>query len=147
MKLSPRFKTLLYSVCAGTYAGGAIWWAYDRFIRVEGVLGPEHHPAQHWWIRIHAVFAYALLIALGYLIKIHIEPGLRGSRRKKSGLTLLSSLALLILSAFPVLYAMEGPFRSGSAWIHTYLGLGCPLLLVIHLQSKIRARQRPVQHS
>jgi hypothetical protein len=142
MKIPFRFKALFHSISACTYLFGTVWWVYDRFVRVPGILGAEHHPAQHWWIRFHSFFAYALLVSFGYLIKLHIEPGLRGTKRKKSGWLLIGTFAALSLSAFPVLYATDGWLRDASSFVHTYLGLLCPLFLIIHLRARLTALSR-----
>jgi hypothetical protein len=136
VKLQRQFKIIFLTSLAICFLSGVLWWIFENGVRVSGALGEEHHPAQIWFIRIHSTFAFILLINLGYLIKVHIEPGLKKKKKKRSGLSMVSIFTILILTALPILYATEGLLRSTSSFTHTYLGFALPLFLGLHLIPK-----------
>jgi len=133
VKLPHPFKSIFLFSLGICFFSGLFWWIFENWIRVKGMLGDEHHPSQIWFIRIHTAFAFILLLGLGYLIKVHIEPGLKKKEKRRSGLSMSAVFSILIITALPILYATEGPLRSSSSFIHTYLGLALPLFLGIHL--------------
>ena len=133
MKLPRAFKVLLFAVLTSAFVSGTLWFIFDRWVRVQGALGLDHHPAQEILLRIHGIVAYATLLSLGYLLRAHIQPGLKGKRRKKSGLAMVSIFSFLILTALIQLYGPDSAFRDNSGLLHFYVGLSLPVLLGIHL--------------
>ena len=53
IRLSLRHKNLLYAGFTLLWASGALWMAFHYFLRVEGDFGPEAHPLEAWWLRLH----------------------------------------------------------------------------------------------
>ncbi len=133
MKLPKRFKWTLYSVLSLAFISGGLWFAFERWVRVAGPLGPDHHPAQEWFLRVHGAVAYATLLSLGYMIRIHVQPGLKGKRARTSGVPMIFYFGALILTALIQLYWTDSPFRDGSAWVHSYMGLALPVFLITHI--------------
>jgi len=141
MKLNKSFKFCLLLSLWGSFATGLGWWIFNKWVRVPGgVLGEEHHPLELWFTRFHSALAYLLVLALGYLIAVHIQPGLKGKKKKSSGLTMVAFFFILIASALPILYSPDGNLREGSSFIHTYLGFSIPFLLWVHLNWKKKQR-------
>jgi hypothetical protein len=137
MKLLKPYKIIFLSFLGSSFITGLTFFIFDHWIRIkEGPLGTEHHPLQPWIIRVHTASAFCLLMALGYLIRVHIEPGLKGKRRKPSGLIMMVFFSTMICTALPLLYAGEGSVREVVEFIHTYLGLSLPLFLFIHIRER-----------
>ena len=114
---------------------GTAWWYLDKFVRVKGVFGEDHHPAQEILIRIHGSVAYFTLLVIGYLIHSHIRPGLKHKKKRslKTGWILIIATGLLILSSAMDLFGPEGVLHSTLVQIHRFLGLVFPAILAIHL--------------
>jgi hypothetical protein len=138
MKLHGGFKRIFWLVLGSSFCTGASFFVFDQWVRVPGILGPEHSPFQKWIIRAHVTSDYLLLLSLGYLIRVHIQPGLKGRRHRRTGLGVMTALGVMMASSLPILYAADGDLRSSSIWIHTYLGLSIPLILGLHLWQKRR---------
>jgi hypothetical protein len=107
----------------------------DKFVRVQGAFGEDHHPAQEYLIRIHGTIAYFTLLIIGYLIHSHVRPGLKHKKKRsrKTGWVLMIATAVLILSSAMDLFGPEGVAHSTLVQIHRYLGLFFPLFIAAHL--------------
>jgi hypothetical protein len=103
-------------------------------------IGPQHHPAEFWVRVLHFTGGYAAVLALGYLIPRHIRPGLRGEKRKTSGVSLLSLASVLGVTAIAILYSGDGPVGAWSAQVHDYLGLAAPILFLFHSRKTRRIK-------
>jgi len=132
MKLTQRFKLILFLTCGGLYFAGAVIWIFSRWVRIPSSFGETHHPIEAWATRLHSFFGFLILVLFGYLIRVHIEPGLKGNRRKSTGVTLSGVFLILSLTAFPILYSADGWLRESSQAIHLYLGLSSALLFWLH---------------
>ena len=135
MKLPKIFKWILYSILSLAFISGGLWFSFERWVRIQGPLGEDHHPAQAWFLRIHGILAYTILLGLGYMIRAHVQPGLKGKRGRFTGLPMVFYFGGLVVTAIIQLYGLEGPFRDGSAWVHSYMGLGLPIFLATHIVS------------
>jgi hypothetical protein len=137
MKLGRRFKAALLWTSAFLYITGLAAWALasPRF-QASGEYGPEPSPLKPWFLHAHSVAGLFFLVLFGYLWNAHIEPGLKHQKKKKSGLTLLASLAVLFATV-PLLFYLTGEApRAWTAAIHTWLGAILLAPFLFHLRSK-----------
>jgi hypothetical protein len=144
MKIRKRTKRILYGTLCSLFLTGSCIFVLNRWVKVQGPFGEEHHPAQAWVTRAHMVFAYGALISLGYLGHSHIRVGLKGSRAKPTGMGIIAVFAILAASSWVVLYASEGWIRTWGEAVHTWLGLTTPLFLFLHL---LPSQKRPTFYS
>jgi hypothetical protein len=133
MKLRKTFKWILFTILTTAFASGTAWYIFEKWVRVQGTLGLDHHPAQEILLRIHGIVAYGTLLCLGYLLHSHVQPGLKGKRKKRTGITMISIFSFLILTALIQLYGPDSAFRDNSGLLHFYAGLSLPIFLGIHL--------------
>ncbi|HXT01209.1 MAG TPA: hypothetical protein VN915_11075 [Elusimicrobiota bacterium] len=136
MKLGPRFKALLLWTSAILYITGlAVWLIASRF-QVQGEYGPEPSPLKLPILHAHSVAGLVFLVLFGYLWRDHVEPGLKRSKKKRSGLTLIAALAVLFATV-PMLFYLTGDApRAWTAAVHTWLGAILLAPFVYHLRSK-----------
>ena len=112
---------------------GIAWLVLDRWVRVEGEFGPEHHPAEHIMLIAHGVAAYAALIAVGALIPVHIRAGWSIGRNLVSGATVAGALLLMSVTALGLYYLSAEGLRSLASLAHWLVGIAAVPLLVIHV--------------
>src|SRR5689334_16779365 len=69
----PRWQELaVYSSFVVLLVSGVVWLILDRWVRIAGEFGPEHHPAEHVSLILHAIGAYAFLVILGEIGRAHV---------------------------------------------------------------------------
>lgn len=118
---------------------GIAWLVFDRWVRVAGEFGPEHHPAEHVMLIAHAIGAYAFLVIFGAMIPVHIPLGWRQRRNLASGIALVTVCAMLGLTALGLYYFAGDALRSWTSLIHWTVGLGALPAILIHV---LRGRAR-----
>jgi hypothetical protein len=137
----PRWQELaVYSSFALLLLSGVAWLILDRWVRIDGEFGPEHHPAEHVSLILHAIGAYAFLLILGAMIPVHIPLGWNLRRNRASGAALLAMSALLSLTALGLYYIGEDALRSSTSLIHWVVGLLAVPALFIHVMRNRRRR-------
>ena len=114
-------------------ATGAVWLLLDRFVRIPGEFGAEHHEAEHWALVAHGVVAYVFLVVAGSLIPVHIKPGWSLGRNRSSGSALGGTLLLLSLSALGLYYTADDDARTWISIAHWSLGLFAPIAILFHV--------------
>lgn len=143
----PRWhEWLIYSAAALLLVTGVVWLLLDRFGKVQGEFGPEPHPALPWLLMIHGVAAYAFVVLAAMLLPVHIRLGWNLGRNRRSGLVLIGVSLLLVLTGLALYYSTAEGLRSAMSVAHWAVGLGLPLLLIIHLvRGKSGVRRRSVR--
>ncbi len=130
----PRWaKAILYGNILLSLLTGSTWFALHRWGQIEGEFGPEKHPLEPWLIKIHGASAFLILIGFGYLLASHVHVGWRSRRNRVLGVTLLSTICLLIFTGYLLYYASADGFREGVSWTHLLTGLSLPVTLGLHV--------------
>ncbi len=134
IRLGPRHKKSLYAGFALLWLSGALWLAFHYFLRTEGAFGPEAHPLEAWWLRLHGLMAMAALVLAGSLAPNHIRLAWNRRRNHRSGLPMLALTVWLAGTGYALYYF---PSDDNAAWLpllHWIAGLALPLLLGLHIR-------------
>ena len=130
----PRWQELAVYISFGLLlATGILWLVFDRWVRVAGEFGPEHHPAEHLMLIAHAIGAYAFLVVVGAMIPVHIPLGWHQRRNLASGITFVTICALLGVTALGLYYVGEDTLRGWTSSIHWVVCLIALPALLIHV--------------
>ena len=128
---------------------GVAWLILDRWVRIEGDFGPQHHPAEHVMLILHGVAAYALLIVAGALIPVHIKVGWSIRRNFVSGVSVGVLLIVMSLTALGLYYLSSEGLRGVASVAHWLVGIVAVPALIIHVvrgrrgATPPRARSQP----
>lgn len=122
-------RRLLYLSTSLLWLSGALWLYYKYFGQVQGDYGVQAHPAQPILLEIHGAFAMAFLVVIGSLLVDHVPLGWRRKKHRPSGIGLLSTAAILILTGWGLYYAGSKSLRGWTSIVHWSLGLASPAFL------------------
>ncbi len=136
MRIRRRFKFILYSTLYGLYLTGLADWILQNWFKINLGFGVAPRPSAIWFLRTHAIFGLTFLMIFGYLIRTHIQPGLRTRRQIVSGLLVLSPIVFLILTVPFLYYAGDESFKQIVAAVHTYVGLVLFLPFLLHSRAE-----------
>ena len=123
----------IYGALGALLITGLAWLVFDKWIRVAGEFGPEHHPAEHILIILHGIAAYAFLIVAGALIPVHVKVGWSTARNRISGIALASILIFLALTALGLYYIGGDTPRDWSSLAHWTVGIVAIPAFLIHM--------------
>ena len=134
MKLRRNEKQSFLIVGLLAYITGVLLFALSKWVRVTTAVGEQHHPVELWVRYAHTLVTYLVVMAFGYLLSVHVIPGLRSKVRKKvlSGLGNCFFFFTLTFTAVAILYGSEGTWTTSVSWIHSIVGLSCPLFIFAH---------------
>ncbi len=132
MKLKAFEKWSLGSVALFAYLSGVVLFVLNHWARVASAVGEQHLPVERAVRVAHSALTYLLVLALGYLIKLHVVPGMRQKNRRPSGVFLLLLFVILLATAVVTLYAGEGEWVATVSLVHAMVGIFFPVFLLLH---------------
>ncbi|MDB6074898.1 MAG: hypothetical protein JWO89_2538 [Verrucomicrobiaceae bacterium] len=133
LRFPRKAKALLYGNILLSFCTGVVWFALHRWGKVEGEFGTEFNPLEPWLLKIHGASAFLAMMGFGYLLATHVHVGWRSRRNRRLGMTLVGTVALLMLSGYLLYYSAGEDFRSAVSWVHLGLGVSLPLTLGTHV--------------
>lgn len=132
--LSRGEKWFVYSAAIGVWLTGALWLFYEYFMRVEGEFGPEHSPLESLWQKLHGVWGYYAMFAIGLLWSIHVVRGWNARWRRWSGGAMFGVALFLAISGVALYYLQD--WHDWTAIAHWAVGLAALAVFLIHWLSK-----------
>jgi hypothetical protein len=133
LQLSRRHRLVLYTSTLTLFLTGLAWAWLHYFHRIEGEFGPEFHPIEPWLLKAHGAAAMVSLIVLGTLLTVHVKRGWQAKLNRSSGTSVLSIFGILIVSGYALYYVGEERIRALVSNIHLWVGLGMPVVLILHI--------------
>lgn len=141
LRLSPRRRLFAWIVGWAVWGSGVAWLVFHYFLPTQGPFGPQANPTEIWWLRGHAAMGFLALWGFGMIWSAHIVPGWHARRRRWSGGTAFAVLAILVASGYLIYYVTDDTWHEGIALVHWIVGLGLPLVVVLHVMRGRRVRQ------
>lgn len=143
MRLGRWHERSIYLTGAVIFLSG-LGWLVDHYLFVEPTeFGEAHAGFEPWWLRLHGAAAIAGSIALGSLLLGHISRAWRLKQNHRSGLVILSLVALLIATGYGLYYAGGEETRPWISLVHWAAGLVCGAALVVHARLGKRPKRKP----
>ncbi|CAF0695897.1 hypothetical protein [Candidatus Methylacidithermus pantelleriae] len=137
------YKLILFLTLALLWMSGMLWVLFQD-PRVFGAVGrPESvDAARSMLLALHGLGAFLFLALLGSLFPLHIAKAWRAKENLPSGVILLGSVLLLVLTGYALYYAGSETGRRLASRSHIWLGGVMPLLLAWHAWG-YRRRKKP----
>jgi hypothetical protein len=127
-------KTAVYCTTVIVGLSGLFWFV------VHDVLADEPGDLTRLLLTLHGVSAYALLVAIGSLLPIHVRLGWRRRRNLVTGLSVIALTAVLGVTAL-VLYYGDEDLQKPAKWLHLAFSLIFFVLFPAHALVKSAKRQ------
>jgi cation transport ATPase len=132
VKIPTQTQAWLYCSSGILFVSGVIWAVFHYFHRSSSPFEQIISPIEPLSLKIHGAAAIAFLIVFGALIPIHMRRAWRGKRNKLSGMVILATCSLLILTGYALYYWGEPASRSVISFIHLGIGILLPVILLVH---------------
>jgi hypothetical protein len=142
LKIPWRYRGFLFGFLALSWLTGVTFFVMNRWVTFEGEFGPEKHPAQALFLKVHGAAAFAMMISYGYMLASHVPAGLRSRRQRFCGLALVAAQGFLILTAYGLYYVGGDDFHAFIGYAHASVGFVFPALLAWHVLTGIREKSR-----
>jgi hypothetical protein len=119
-------KRLVQVIGIAVWLSGCAWLGLHYFAQQQTEFGPAPHPAEHWTLMAHGLFAFAALWAFGLLWSGHIAAAWKSGRHRVTGSALFLAMAALIVSGYLLYYAGSDTVRPLLSLAHWAIGLALP---------------------
>src|SRR5690242_7843608 len=114
MRLGFWQKFTIFSTAAAVGLSGLLWFVLHDVIAAES---DEIADIAHMLLIVHGASSYALLVAVGSLLPVHVRTGWQRRRNLTTGLTVTGALAILGATALVLYYGGEET-HTAAKWLH-----------------------------
>lgn len=139
IRLQAAHKRLVYAVFALAWTSGVLWLLFHYFVTHQGAFGPQSHPLEAWWLRLHGFASMLVLVILGSLAANHMRHALRHRKNLGSGLSMVMLAVWLAVTGYALYYFSSDDNAAWLPLLHWIPGLVVPVLLSVHVfASRVR---------
>ena len=125
MRLGFWQRTAVLAAVAMVSLTGISWFV------LHDVIAGDWIDTTQLLLTLHGVSAYALLVAIGSLLPLHVRAGWLRRRNILTGVTVTAIMAILSVTALMLYYGGEQT-QSAAKWVHLAFGFGCVILFPAH---------------
>lgn len=127
-------KRALYGVFALLWLSGALWLGFHYFLQVPGEFGVSANPLEVWWLRLHGLTGFMMLVAIGSVLPIHTRRAWHLHKNRGSGSAMHAALLWLSLTGYALYYFASDANEAWLPLLHWVVGLVLPLQLIWHIR-------------
>jgi hypothetical protein len=138
MRLGFWQKTAVFSTVTAVSLSGLVW------LLLHDVSGDEWSESARVLLTLHGISSYALLLAIGSLLPLHVRSGWRRGRNIVTGVLVTAAFTILSATALMLYYGGE-EVQIVAKWVHLAIGFGCTVLFPAHAFLKPRANESEVR--
>jgi hypothetical protein len=142
MQLGFWQKLAIFSTAAAVGISGLLWFVLHD---VVAAASDEMADITHLLLMVHGASSYALLVAIGSLLPVHVRSGWQRRRNLMTGLTVTIAMAVLGVTALLLYYGGE-EMHAPAKWLHLFVGFACLAVFPVHAFLGERS-PRPAQNS
>jgi hypothetical protein len=128
MRLGFWQKSVIFLTAAAVGFSGLLWFVLHDVMSAES---DEMADIAHLLLVLHGVSSYALLLAVGSLLPVHVRTGWQRRRNLTTGLTVSGAIAILGATALVLYYGGE-EMHAPAKWLHLIFGFACLALFPAH---------------
>lgn len=125
-------RTVVNLTGAGLWLSGVAWLVLHSFAQQQGDFGATPHPAEHWSLVAHGLFAFAALWTFGLLWSGHIAGAWKSGRHRLTGSIAFAVMSILIVSGYLLYYGGSDEMRPVTSLVHWLIGLLLPAAYLLH---------------
>ena len=122
------------------WLSGCYWLILHLFFSQATQWGPVQHPWAASVLKIHGWIAVGSVFLLGWVTSQHVSDRWSQTRKRVSGLGIVSVAAILALTGYALYYTTDR-LHDAAAVIHEAIGAAAILVALIHW------RRRPVRQA
>lgn len=125
MRLGFVQKSAVWTAAAVVALSGVAWFV------LHDLIDGEPGETERLLLMLHGISAYAVLIAIGSLLPLHVRSGWHRRRKRWTGGSTLTMLVLLAITGLLLYYGGEAT-REPARWIHIAIGIASIALFPVH---------------
>ncbi|WP_426411212.1 hypothetical protein [Bradyrhizobium ganzhouense] len=124
---------MVFVTVAMVALSGLLWFV------LHDMLAEDWSESTRILLTLHGVTSYALLVAIGSLLPLHVRAGWLRRRNLVTGILVTASMTVLSVTALVLYYGSEET-QVVAKWVHLAVGCCCILLFLAHAFLKTSPR-------
>ena len=136
--MSRVLRSWTIALLAALWVTGVIWIVLHCAFAGQSDFGPTPNAWEPSTLRIHGIIAFFAVFLLGFLTARHVSETWRWPRKRVSGLTLVTTYAVLALSGYALYYVTLDSAHTIAATVHEIIGTAGIFVALIHWLGKSR---------
>ncbi|MBS0613994.1 MAG: hypothetical protein JSS24_12535 [Proteobacteria bacterium] len=132
-RLRRRYRRWIYVIGLGLWGSGVAWMIAHHLLKAAGSDPLLPAASEPWWLRVHGATAMAFLVTLGSLFPVHVRQGWHAHLNRASGVTLLTTCAVLTVTGYGLYYLSGDAWRAKTSIIHQVVGVAAVAALLVHV--------------
>lgn len=126
-------KYTLYGVICLLWLSGVTWLGFHYFLRVTGEFGETANPLEIWWMRLHGLMGFAVLVAIGSVLPVHARRAWHLKKNRLTGFAMEAVFLWMALTGYALYYFSSDGNEAWLPLLHWMVGLVLPLMLGLHI--------------
>jgi len=133
----PGWQRISLDVALITLAASGLFWLLGHYAFGAGRedIGLPHW-SESWLMRLHGLAGFAVLVAVGAFLPLHVPRGWRQRAERGLEIRMLVSLGLAVLTAYALYYFAPDAIRPALGWFHALLGGAWGLTIIWHRRKR-----------
>ncbi len=140
VKIESAHKRFFYSVCLVLWLSGALWLYVRYCLRTSVDITDQSYSYLSLLLKIHGAAAMVFLVVWGALL-YHIFPGWNNRRQRPSGVSMVITCLVLILTGWGLYYIGNDGLRNLTSLMHSIFGIIFPVVIFFHVFRVIRSNR------
>jgi hypothetical protein len=128
MRLGFWQKLSIFATATAVGVSGLLWFLLHDVFAAESDAMAD---IAHMLLVLHGVSSYALLVAIGSLLPVHVRSGWQRRRNLVTGLSVTGATAILGVTALVLYYGGE-EMHAPAKWLHLIFGFLCFAVFPAH---------------
>jgi succinate dehydrogenase hydrophobic anchor subunit len=140
---SKSFRRTTISALLLLWLSGTAWVVCHYLFPAHTDFGAAPNPLEPTLMKVHGAIAVFAVALLGWIGARHVTDNWSRSRSRVSGIAVLSTYILLVLSGYALYYLLQDELRERVGQVHEILGIASAAIALTHWLK--RARPQPDQ--
>src|SRR5262245_54689520 len=107
IRMSPALRVATYVISAALWASGCVWLVLHFGFARQTQFGPIPNPWEPTLLHVHGWIAVSGVFLLGWISAGHIPERWTNGRNRVSGLLLIGTAAVLVVSGYALYYTID----------------------------------------
>ena len=129
----PRWQRLsLDTAIIVLLVSGSLWLLFHYLFGAGNQEIGLPHWSESWLMRLHGLATFATLVTVGAFLPLHVPRGWRTRSQRRLEVTMLTCLALVVITAYCLYYFAPDWLRPALGWLHAGLGCAWGATILVH---------------
>ena len=129
---SKSFRATTMSALLVLWLSGTWWVVLHYLFPAHTDFGPSPNPLEPTLMRIHGAVAVFAVALLGWIGARHVAENWSRSRKRVSGIAILSAYIVLVVSGYALYYLLQDQLRERVGQVHEVLGVASIAIALTH---------------